>query len=434
MFARHPGGPFRHLAIVLSLVLVLGLFASACTTKRTSSSSSSTTSAAPAATVAQANGTASSSATTASTSAATPASSNGVVAATPDATPATTPDQGQTTAAPSALTALENAFENVANRVKPAIVQISNEQQVQNFFNQQPYLDTAGIGSGIIYDSDGHILTNDHVIAGNQKLVVALPDGRSFPATVVGADPQSDLAVIQIHGDNLPVAQLGDSSTLKVGQWVVAIGNALALEGGPTLTVGVVSALNRSVTEPGNSNSNTAGPTLVDVIQTDAAINPGNSGGALVNLNGQVIGINTLIAGQAEPGVQAEGIGFAIAINTVKKIAGELVQYGHAIHPYLGISYTSVSPSIALQFNLKVKQGALVSQVAQNSPAAHAGVKPGDVITEIDGNKINTDSALAIIMNNHKPGDEVTLTINRDGKTLELKVKLGEFPTGTPQS
>ncbi|HLI50843.1 MAG TPA: trypsin-like peptidase domain-containing protein [Thermomicrobiaceae bacterium] len=322
----------------------------------------------------------------------------------------------------------------MSNQVKPAIVQISNEQQVQNFFNQQPYLDTAGIGSGIIFDSSGHILTNDHVIAGNQKLVVALPDGRSFPATVVGADPQSDLAVIQIHGKNLPVAQLGDSSQLKVGQWVVAIGNALALEGGPTVTVGVVSALNRSVTEPGSGNSNTAGPTLVDVIQTDAAINPGNSGGALVNLNGQVIGINTLIAGQAEPGVQAVGIGFAIAINTVKKIAGELVKYGHAIHPYLGISYTSVSPSVAYQYNLNVTYGALVTQVDKSGPAAAAGVKAGDVITEIDGQKIDTDSALAVIMNNHTPGDEVTLTVNRNGKTLQLKVKLGEFPTSSPQS
>jgi S1-C subfamily serine protease len=164
----------------------------------------------------------------------------------------------------------------------------------------------AGVGSGVVYDGAGHILANDHVVSGAQQLQVSLPDKRSFAATMVGEDPQTDLAVVQFSGDNLPIAELGASANMQVGAWVVAIGNALALPGGPTVTQGVVSATGRTVQEPGQT-PNTAGPFLFDAIQTDAPINPGNSGGALVNLNGQVIGINTLVATQAEPGVSAQG-------------------------------------------------------------------------------------------------------------------------------
>jgi S1-C subfamily serine protease len=200
------------------------------------------------------------------------------------------------------------AIREVAQKVKPAVVQITNEQTQVDMFTQQPFTVPAGVGSGVIYDSQGHILTNDHVVAGAQTLLVSLPDGRSFQAKLIGADPLTDLAVLQISGSNLPVAEIGDSSQLQVGDWVVAIGNALALPGGPTVSAGVVSALGRTVQEPG-SNSTGNGPFLFDVIQTDAPINPGNSGGPLVNLAGQVIGLNTLVAGQAEPGCRPRGSG-----------------------------------------------------------------------------------------------------------------------------
>src|SRR5581483_11366470 len=203
------------------------------------------------------------------------------------------------------------AVRRVAQQVRPAVVQITNEQVAADRFNQGVTV-PAGVGSGVIYDPQGHILTNNHVVEGALRLLVSLPDDRSSPARLVGGDPQTDLAVVQIDAPDLPVAALGDSSELQVGDWVVAIGNALGLPGGPTVTVGVVSALGRTIQEPG-TRTNSAGPFLFDVIQTDAPINPGNSGGPLVDLDGQVVGISSVMAGQAEPGVQAQGIGFAIA-------------------------------------------------------------------------------------------------------------------------
>jgi serine protease Do len=220
----------------------------------------------------------------------------------------------------TAAAELSTAVRQVSDRVKPAVVQITNEQVQVDQFNA-PFTVPAGVGSGAIYDSQGHILTNNHVVEGAQRLLVSLPDGRSFDGNLVGRDPQTDLAVVQISGDNLPVVQLGDSRQVQLGDWVVAIGNALALPGGPTVTAGVVSALGRTVQEPaspgpggggpGQAQGQAAGPLLFDVIQTDAPINPGNSGGPLLDLQGRLVGINTLVAGQAEPGVQAQGIGFA---------------------------------------------------------------------------------------------------------------------------
>jgi len=225
---------------------------------------------------------------------------------------------------------------SVVQRVKPAVVQITNQQQVQTGQFNQPFVVPAGVGSGVIYDNQGDIVANNQVVEGAQELLVSLPDKQSFPAKLVGTDPQTDLAVIQIQGDDLPVAELGDSRQLQVGDWVVAIGNELALPGGPTVTQGVVSALGRTVQEPGdpsgggqqpggqsgrqpgagrstpNAPSQSAGPFLFDVVQTDAPINPGNSGGPLVDMQRRVIGIDTLVAGQAEPGVQASGDWFRI--------------------------------------------------------------------------------------------------------------------------
>jgi S1-C subfamily serine protease len=317
------------------------------------------------------------------------------------------------------------AIRDVAQKVKPAVVQITNEQTEVNLLTQQPFTVPAGVGSGIIYDNQGHILTNDHVIEGAQKLLVSLPDGRSFQAKLIGADPMTDLAVLQISGSNLPVAAIGDSSQLQVGDWVVAIGNALALPGGPTVSAGVVSALGRTVQEPGSS-STSSGPFLFDVIQTDAPINPGNSGGPLVNLAGQVVGINTLVAGQAEPGVQAQGIGFAISMAAAKPVADQLVATGKVIHPSLGIQYVPLNPAIAFQLGIQQTEGIVVANVVAGSPADSAGLRTKDVITAVDNIQLKSDSTLAQIISTHKPGDVVTLTVLRGNQQMTIKVTLGQ--------
>jgi S1-C subfamily serine protease len=233
---------------------------------------------------------------------------------------------------------------------------------------------------------------------------------------------------VQIQGSDLPVARLGDSRRLQVGDWVVAIGNALALQGGPTVTQGVVSALGRTVQEPGDRGGG-AGPFLFDVIQTDAPINPGNSGGPLVNLHGEVVGINTLVAGQAEPGVPAQGIGFAIAIATAKPIADELAATGHVEHPFLGIRYISLNPAIAAQLGVPTKDGVLIVEVAANSPAAKAGLQPDDVITAVEGKAVQDASALAYVVTTHRPGERLTLTVVRGNQQRRVPLTLGVQPS-----
>jgi len=329
-----------------------------------------------------------------------------------------------------------NAIINVVNSVKSGVVEITNEQTSVSQMDQPV---PVGTGSGFIYDDQGHVLTNNHVVEGAQSLVVTLPDGRTFKGNdvkVVGTDPLTDLAVLQVTGSNLPTVKLGNSSAMQVGQWVVAVGYALALEGQPTVTSGVVSAVNRTVQEPSDNSSGNpfqqqqqAGPFLFDVIQTDAAINPGNSGGPLVNLNGEVIGINTLEAGSAEPGVQAQGIGFAIAIDTAKKIANEIVTTGHATHPFVGVNYLALSPAAAAQLNVTATQGALIESVVDGSPAQDAGLQKGDIVTKIDGKELTTESAFAEVIDSHKPGDVVSLTVERNGQEMTIKVTLGTRPS-----
>jgi S1-C subfamily serine protease len=315
----------------------------------------------------------------------------------------------------------------VAQQAKPAVVQITNEQVQFDGFTNQPFTVPAGVGSGVVYDDQGHILTNNHVVAGAQQLTVALPDGSVYPASLVGADPYTDLAVLKVDGQHLPVARFGDSQQLQVGDWVVAIGNALALPGGPTVSAGVVSALGRTVQEPGQTG-NSQGPYLFDVIQTDAPINPGNSGGPLIDLQGRVVGINTLVAGQAEPGVQAQGIGFAISIATAKPIADQLVATGHVTHPYIGVQQIPLNPLIANRLGVSVKSGVVIASVGVGTPADSAGLRQRDIITAIDGAAVADDSAFAEIINSHKPGDTVDLTVVRGGQTIHLKVTLAERP------
>lgn len=322
---------------------------------------------------------------------------------------------------------LITAIRQVSQHVKPAVVQITNEQVQLGQFNK-PFSVPAGVGSGAIYDNQGHILTNNHVVEGAQNLLVSLPDGRSFKAKLIGADPQTDLAVVQISGSNIPVAQVGDSRQLQVGDWVVAIGNALALPGGPTVTEGVVSALGRTVQEPSDPNTNAPGPFLYDMIQTSAPINPGNSGGPLVNLSSQIVGIDTLVAGEASPGVQAQGIGFAISIATAKPIADQLVATGHIVHPFLGIEYVPLNPAISAQLGIQQTDGVVVQNVVPGSPAEQGGLRQDDVIIALDNTALKGESALAQMLNVHKPGDTVSLTLLRGNRTMNVKVRLGTLP------
>ena len=411
----------RHFGRRLSALVVVLTLATACTIGGGSSATNTPTSSAQ-----------TTSQSTSSSALATSTSSSQTIKTSQESTSSST--SGSTSPATSAAD-FSNAIINVVNQAKPAVVEITNEQtSVSQLSEPVP----VGTGSGFIYDNQGHILTNNHVVQGAQSLVVTLPDGRTFKGNdvkLVGTDPLTDLAVLQITGDNLPVIQVGDSSQLQVGQWVVAVGYALGLEGQPTVTQGVVSALNRSVQEPSDSsNSNpfsqsqTAGPYLFDVIQTDAAINPGNSGGPLVTLDGTVVGINTLEAGSAEPGVQSQGIGFAIGINTAKKIANEIVLTGKATHPYVGVEYVPLSAAIAAQLNITYTQGDYIQSVVSGSPAETAGLQKGDIVTQIDGQDLKTDSSFAEMVDNHKPGDVVTLSVVREGQTQQIKVTLGTRP------
>ncbi|MDE3113457.1 MAG: trypsin-like peptidase domain-containing protein [Chloroflexota bacterium] len=341
----------------------------------------------------------------------------------PSATPATTRAPG---AGPGAGADLATAVHDVAQKVRPAVVQVSNYQVSIDISGDIP----AGVGSGVIFDQQGHILTNDHVIEGAQKLLATLPDGRSFDAKVIGHDPRTDLAVLQVDAKDLPVATLGDSSAAQPGDWVIAIGNALALPGGPTVTVGVVSAVHRTLQEPNDPTTGAAGPFLFDLIQTDAAINPGNSGGPLVDLSGNVVGINTLVQTQAEPGVPAQGIGFAIAISAAKPIADQLISKGRATHAFLGIYYGYLTPALAAQVGVaSTVKGVVVSRVVAGSPADKAGLRARDVITKIDGNDLSDESSLARLIDTHKPGDTATLTVLRGSSTLTLRATLAETPS-----
>lgn len=312
----------------------------------------------------------------------------------------------------------------VVARVRPAVVSITNEQ-VQLDRTNEAFTVPAGVGTGFIYDSTGFILTNNHVIEGARSIRVTLADGRSLKARLVGGDARTDLAVLKVDAPNLPALELGDSEDLEVGQWVIAIGNALGLQGGPTVTVGVVSALDRTVQEPAEGGG--SGPFLFDLIQTNAAINPGNSGGPLLDLQGRVIGINTLVAGQVAPGIQAQGIGFAIAIGAARPIADSLEEDGRVEHAYLGVQYTPLNAIVAAQIGAPTTRGVVVINVEPRSPAS-AALQAEDLITKVDGVELDGESALAEALFAKGPGDRVTLTIVRGGAEREVQVTLGEAP------
>ncbi len=267
--------------------------------------------------------------------------------------------------------------------------------------------------SGVIISSDGWILTNNHVISDADKIKVTLANGKELTARSLGGDPIVDLAVIKVDADNLPVAVMGDSDNLEVGQTAIAIGNPYGFE--RTVTVGVVSALRRSI--PGG------GSALSDLIQTDAQIYPGNSGGPLVDSRGDVIGINTAVVGS-----RSGGLGFAIPINTARHIVNEVVKMGHVVVPWIGISYGDITDQIAKVFNLPAKEGIIVALVEPNSPAEFAGVKKGDIIVAADSTKIADGGDLQKVLRDKAVGDKMTLKILRDGRPITVTVTLKEMP------
>jgi len=266
-----------------------------------------------------------------------------------------------------------------------------------------------GIGSGFIIDDRGHILTNHHITAGSREIEVALTDGRAFEGKLVGSDPANDLAVVKIDAHDLPVAELGNSAELRVGQTVIAIGNPFGLVGGPSVTVGVVSALNRHIL---------AERVYENLIQTDASINPGNSGGPLLDLTSKVIGINTANI----PG--AQGIGFAIPINTAKTVLEDIVRYGRVTRPWLGVIGLDISRELARRFNLAVDSGILVMRIIPESPAERAGLQSGDVIPAIEDKQVNSMEDLQKQIRARRAGDSVSLVVVRGSEEGRVRVTL----------
>ena len=297
-------------------------------------------------------------------------------------------------------------------KVSPSVVTISTARVMRyDLFNK---MELKGVGSGIIMNPEGYILTNNHVVEDVRKLNVFLCDGKKFEGRVIGKDLSTDIAVIKIDGHNFYSGEFGNSDILRPGQMVIAIGNPLGLTGGPTVTVGVISAVKRNIqTQQG---------ILENMIQTDAAINPGNSGGPLVNSDGKIIGINNAII------PFAQGIGFAIPINVVKDVANELIEYGRVIRPWIGIGGMDMNPSLASYYNLASEDGALLIRINKGSPADYAGLAPGDIIIEIEGNKIKGMDDVRNTIWKRKVGEKIKLKIQRAKKQLIGDLTLEEMP------
>jgi S1-C subfamily serine protease len=295
-------------------------------------------------------------------------------------------------------------------KVSPSVVTISAITHAQNFFFRT--VPIQGMGSGVIIDERGYILTNTHIVGSADKLEVALSDGRTMGGSVIGADLSTDIAVVRISAPNLKVAELGDSDSLRVGQVAIAMGNPFGfMLGGLTVTVGVISALHRHIQ---------AEETIYeDLVQTDAAINPGNSGGPLVDEDGKVIAINTAMI------PYAQGIGFSIPINAAKKIASDLIAHGRVIRPWIGIIGTDVNEEIATRYALSMSEGAFVLQVSKNSPADVAGIEPGDIIIQFDDISIVSMDALKNAISKSRVGEKHTLKVVRGSKLLSISLESG---------
>ncbi len=342
---------------------------------------------------------------------------------------------------PAPLTDLSKEFESVAKQVEPAVVNISTEQIIHQaatqipdpfrqffggdspfgyFFNQKPHdLKQQSLGSGFVVDSRGYILTNNHVVKDASKIKVKLQDGRSLDATVVGTDPQTDLAVLRIKASDLPILRLSDSDQAKVGQWVLAFGSPFGLE--ETMTAGIISAKGRVIG---------AGP-YDNFLQTDAAINPGNSGGPLVDLTGQVVGINTMILSESG-GFQ--GIGLAIPAAMADNIYHQLVANGKVTRGWLGVHIQEMTPDLAKSFHLEPSRGVLVAQVDPDGPAARAGLQSGDIILSYNGNEVHNARDLSLAVAETKVGVPAELKVLRDGHEMAFHVSIGERPENIDES
>jgi serine protease Do len=329
----------------------------------------------------------------------------------------TSTSQSQSTNLVVNTTQVETAITQAIHKVGPSVVTVVGTVQGQ----LTPFGMTSNgtvSGSGVFISEQGYILTNNHVVEGTQgDLTIVLSDGTQEKATIVGADQYSDIAVLKTSGKVPAVATLGNSDVLNPGETAIAIGSPLG-DFKNTVTVGVVSATGRSI-DTGQGYS------IDNLIQTDAAINQGNSGGPLVNLAGEVIAINTLIVRSSGSGTVAEGLGFAIPINTAKAVAEQLIQTGSIIHPYLGISFQAVTPDIATAYNLPVQWGAYVTDVAANSPASQAGLQQGDILTSLGGVSLDATHSYINTLFTFKPGDQVTVEYNRNGKAIQKQVTLG---------
>jgi serine protease Do len=347
---------------------------------------------------------------------------------------------------PVSLGAFTNGFASVLKPALPAVVNIHTSKVVKTNRNQMPFFNDPmfrqffgdqfgnqfgaegprterehSLGSGVIVTSDGTILTNNHVIDGATDVKVDLSDKREFQAKVIGTDAKTDIAVLKIEATNLPTLAIGDSSKLHVGDVVFAIGEPYGLGG--TATMGIVSATGRSL--------NGEIENYEDFIQTDAAINPGNSGGAMIDLHGNLIGINTAIL--AENGGN-QGIGFAIPINMARSVMDQIVSHGKVVRGYLGLYPEDVSPALAKQFGLSEPKGAIIAQLESDTPAARAGLKRGDVILSLNGQEVTSANDLRLRISQTSPGTTVKLAIWRDGKSQDVNVTLGELPEKAEKS
>lgn len=352
--------------------------------------------------------------------------------------------QGRTAAI--AATGGSNFIADAVDRVGPTVVRIDASRTVKTrrpamlddpifrqffgdrFGGEMPQeRQESGTGSGFIMSEDGLVVTNAHVIDRADTVTVTLKDGREFKGKVLGEDPLTDVAVIRIEAKNLPVAPLGNSDQLRAGEWAIAIGNPLGLDN--TVTAGIISATGRTSADVGIPDKR------VGFIQTDAAINPGNSGGPLLNQRGEVIGVNTAIRRQAQ------GLGFAIPINTAQRIAKELASKGKVSHPYLGIQMRTLTSNLKKQLNedpnrpvdIKVDRGVVVFGVARNSPAAKAGMRRGDVIVKLNGQTVNSAEEVQSAVEKTTVGNTAQVEVNRSGSNLTLSVQPGEFPTSLLQ-
>jgi len=324
----------------------------------------------------------------------------------------------------------------LARELKPAVVNVSTKRveggaemrspfgqgdPFEQFFKQfgdQPQRSVRSMGSGFIINPNGHIITNNHVVEGATEIMVKLSDGRELSAKVIGRDPKTDIALLKVEATGLPTIALGDSTEIKVGEPVMAIGNPFGLE--QTVTTGIVSATGRVIGQ---------GP-YDDFIQTDASINPGNSGGPLINARGQAVGINAAIFSQSGGSV---GIGFAIPSNQAKTVVTQLAENGHVSRSWLGVSIQPLTPDLAKSFGISDTKGALVSAVTDDSPAMKAGIKAGDVITGFDGKKVAGAETLPRMVAETPAGRQVPVTVMRDGKTMQLEVRVAKLDESDQQ-